>query len=112
VTMPDRPDILNRHQAWFDGQLDLELERLVFVEETWASTKMARSHGRCPRGERLRMSVPHGHVWTSGNRGCGWMADNAVIRALRPGGFDHRRRIDDPLCWLGRVAEIDGDLCR
>jgi len=25
---------------------------------------MARRHGRCPRGERLRVGIPHGHVWT------------------------------------------------
>ncbi len=33
-----------------------------------------------------------------------------MIRALWPGGFDHRRRIDDPLCWLRRVADDNGDL--
>jgi transposase len=37
----------------------------VFIDETWASTKMARTHGRCPRGQRLRMSVPHGHWKTT-----------------------------------------------
>tara|TARA_R110000772_G_scaffold3695_9_gene13142 strand:- start:43 stop:534 length:492 start_codon:yes stop_codon:yes gene_type:complete len=37
----------------------------VFVDETWASTNMARTHGRCRRGERLRMSVPFGHWKTS-----------------------------------------------
>ena len=26
---------------------------------------MARRHGRCPRGERLRVSVPHGHWKTT-----------------------------------------------
>jgi transposase len=26
---------------------------------------MARAHGRCPRGERLRMGVPHGHWKTT-----------------------------------------------
>ena len=26
---------------------------------------MARTHGRCPRGERLRMSFPHGHRKTT-----------------------------------------------
>ena len=54
---------LCRRQAWFDAQLDLDPERLVFIDETWASTKMARTHGRAVRGQRLRMSVPHGH-WT------------------------------------------------
>lgn len=37
----------------------------MFIDETWASTKMARTHGRCPRGQRLRMSVPHGHWLTT-----------------------------------------------
>jgi transposase len=37
----------------------------VFVDETWASTNMTRSHGRCPVGERLVMDVPHGHWQTT-----------------------------------------------
>ena len=60
----DRPDVVRQRRAWFDGQTDLDPERLVFIDETWAKTNMARSHGRCPRGERLRMGVPHGH-WTT-----------------------------------------------
>jgi len=39
--------------------------RLVFIDETWASTNMARRHGRCRRGERLRVGVPHGHWKTT-----------------------------------------------
>jgi transposase len=35
--------------------------RLVFLDETAASTKMVRLRGRCPRSERLVGSVPHGH---------------------------------------------------
>jgi hypothetical protein len=30
----DRPDILSQRRAWFDSQLDLEPERLVFIDET------------------------------------------------------------------------------
>lgn len=29
-------------------------ERLAFIDETWASTNMARLRGRAPMGERLR----------------------------------------------------------
>jgi transposase len=57
----DRPDIVKRREDWFEGQLDLDPERLVFIDETWASTNMARRYGRAPRGQKLRMSVPHGH---------------------------------------------------
>ena len=31
----DRPDILKRRGAWFEEQLDLDPERLVFIDETW-----------------------------------------------------------------------------
>ena len=56
---------MKRRQAWFDNQLDLDPYRLVFIDETWASTNMARLRGRAPRGQRLRMSVPHGHWKTT-----------------------------------------------
>ena len=61
----DRPDILTRREAWFEGQLDLDPARLVFIDETWASTNMVRTRGRAPRGERLRAAVPHGHWKTT-----------------------------------------------
>jgi len=56
---------VKRRQTWFEGQLDLDPERLVFIDETWASTNMARRYGRCRRGDRLRIGVPHGHWKTT-----------------------------------------------
>jgi hypothetical protein len=49
---------------------------LAFVDEPWASTSMARRHGRCLRGQRLRMSVPRGHWKTA-----------TVIAGLRTSGI-------------------------
>lgn len=60
-----RPDVLRRRIAWFDGQLDLDPERLIFIDETAASTKMARLRGRAPCGERCRAPIPHGHWKTT-----------------------------------------------
>ena len=37
----------------------------MFIDETWASTNMARARGRAPRGQRLRAAVPHGHWKTT-----------------------------------------------
>ena len=54
-----------RREAWFEGQPDLDPERLVFIDETGVSTKMARLHGRSMRGERCRAPVPHGHWKTT-----------------------------------------------
>lgn len=61
----DRPDVLKHRQAWFDGRLDLDADQLVFFDETWASTDMARRQGRCRRGERLPVGVLHGHWKTT-----------------------------------------------
>jgi transposase len=43
----------------------LPAQRFVFIDETWAKTNMTRSHGRCPRGQRLVAKVPHGHWKTT-----------------------------------------------
>jgi len=65
-------------QRWFDEQLDLDPTQLVFIDETWTATNMARTHGRCRKGERLRMGYPHGHRKTTtlvaGLRTCGIVA--------------------------------------
>ena len=37
----------------------------MFIDETGASTKMARLRGRSKRGERCRAAVPHGHWKTT-----------------------------------------------
>ena len=59
-------EILIRDTGWrLEGQLDLDPERLVFIDETSTATNMTRSHGRCAKGERLRMGFPHSHRKTT-----------------------------------------------
>ena len=43
----------------------MSAERLVFIDETWATTNMARRHGRAQRGQRVVAAVPHGHWKTT-----------------------------------------------
>ena len=59
--------------AWRQRQPALSPERLVFIDETWATTTMARSHGRARRGQRLVAAVPHGH----------WKTSTFLLAALR-----------------------------
>lgn len=61
----EREDVLKRRQDWFDLQPDLDPQRLVFIDETSLSTKMARLRGRALRGERCRAGIPHGHWKTT-----------------------------------------------
>ena len=56
---------MNRRLAWREAQLELDPARLVFIDETWASTAMTRIRGRAPAGERLRAGVPYGHWKTT-----------------------------------------------
>jgi transposase len=59
---------------------------LVFVDETWASTNMARRYGRCPRGERLVSPIPFGHWKTT-----------TLVAALRYDGLTAPFVIDGPI---------------
>nr|WP_152982812.1 IS630 family transposase [Acidiphilium sp. JA12-A1] len=95
----ERPDVLSRRWAWFEGQEDLDPDRLIFVDETWASTNMTRRHGRCRRGERLRMSVPHGHWKTT-----------TVIAGLRNSGIVAPFVIDCPVNRMVFEAWIEQGL--
>lgn len=73
-------------EAWFEDQLDLDPERLVFVDETGVNTKMARLRGRAPCGERCRMATPHGH-WASTTLVLGLRSDGLVAPHLRRGAM-------------------------
>jgi transposase len=77
---------VKRREAWFENQLDLDPARLVFIDETWASTAMARMRGRAPRGERLRAGVPHGHWKTT-----------TVVAGLRRTGLIAPMVLDGPI---------------
>ena len=52
-------------RTWAGVQARRDPGGLVFLDETGTKTNMARTHGRAPRGQRLQMSVPHGHWHTS-----------------------------------------------
>ena len=65
-------------------QPGLDPERLVFVDETWASTNMARRMGRGPRGERVVAAVPHGH-WKTSTFVAGLRSDGIVAPVVLDG---------------------------
>jgi hypothetical protein len=53
--------VARRRARWKQHQSRFDPKRLVFIDETWAKTNMARTRGRYARGERLMAKVPHGH---------------------------------------------------
>ena len=57
----ERADVARARRRWIRKQGLLDPARLVFIDETATSTSLVRLRGRCPRGDRLVGSVPHGH---------------------------------------------------
>jgi transposase len=57
--------VAEARQRWKADQASLDATRLVFVDETGASTKMVRTRGRCRRGLRLIGKAPCGHWKTT-----------------------------------------------
>ncbi len=46
--------------AWREEFAAIDPSRLVFLDESGATTAMTRRYGRAPRGERVDAAVPHG----------------------------------------------------
>ena len=67
----------------------------MFIDETGASTKMARLHGRAPRGQRLRAAVPHGHWKTT-----------TFVGALRLTGMTAPMVLDGPMTRAWFLAYV------
>ena len=73
-------------EAWREKIPGLNADRLVFIDETWASTNMTHPRGRAPQGERLVAAVPHGHWKTT-----------TFIAALRTDGLTAPAVFDRPV---------------
>ena len=57
----ERPDIARRRFWWRKYQGRIDINRLVFIDETWIKTNMTRLRGWCRKGQRLAVKLPHGH---------------------------------------------------
>ena len=90
-----------RRDDWKATQSQLDPNKLVFLDETWASTAMTRTHGRCPRGQRLVQHVPHGH----------WKTTTFVV-ALRADGLTAPTVVDGPMNGDTFVAYVEQQLAK
>ena len=74
-------------------QKGLDPKKLVFIDETWASTNMTPRYGRCERGQRLLADTPFGHWKTT-----------TFVAALRHDGITAPCVFDGPPQPLTTVA--------
>jgi transposase len=75
-----------RRLWWRLSQLGLDAQRIVFIDETGANTKMTRRYGRALRGRRLIAKVPHSHWKTT-----------TFVGGLRLTGFTAPLVVDGPM---------------
>jgi transposase len=104
--------VARRRDEWVAGQPELDPDRLVFLDETWAKTNMTRTRGRSPRGARLVARVPHGHwkttTFVAGLRTTGLTAPLVVDGAINGAVFlDYVRQQLAPTLHPGDVVVMD-----
>jgi transposase len=61
----ERPDVAQAREEWAAGQPSLPAGRLIFLDETLATTNMTPSRGRAPQGQRCLGYAPCGHWRTT-----------------------------------------------
>lgn len=85
---------------WKENQPTLDVSKLVFIDETGASTNMTRLRGRAPKGERCVSPVPHGHWKTT-----------TFIAGLRVGEVTAPMVLDGPMDGEAFLVYVRDLLC-
>ena len=57
----DTPRVAELRREWVERVRKVPAKKLVFVDESGATTGMTRTHGRAPPNARVAGAVPHGH---------------------------------------------------
>jgi transposase len=79
--------------------IGLDTKHLVFLDETWAKTNMARPRGRSRRGTRLMAKLPYGHWKTT-----------TFVAALRSGGLTAPTVVDGAMNGATFLAYVQQQL--
>jgi transposase len=93
-------------------QPTLDPKKLVFIDETAATTKMTRFYGRAPQGKRLVDKVPHGH-WKTTTFICGLRYDGVTAPFVLDGPMDgphflaYVEQILAPTLKKGQIVFLD-----
>jgi transposase len=101
-----------RRAAWQVLQPEIGVDRLIFIDETGASTKMARLYGRAPRGKRCVAPIPHGHWQTTtfvgALRATGMTAPMVLDGAMDGAAFElYVREVLVPTLSSGDIVVMD-----
>ncbi len=82
----EREDVARKRCEWKQNQDQIDPDRAVFIDETWAKTNMTRTYGRSQQGTRVIERVP-----------CGRWETTTFLGALRADGFVAPLTADGPI---------------
>lgn len=85
---------------WQKNRAMLDVDKLIFLDETWVATNMTRRYGRSATGERCIASVPYGHWQTT-----------TFIAALRHNAVTAPMVADGPMDGEMFLAYVQTFLC-
>jgi transposase len=85
-----------RRRIWQSARSYVDADKLVFIDETGASTKLTRLYGRAPRGRRLLAQAPFGHWKTT-----------TFVAALRRDGLGAPMVLDGPMTGDAFLAYVE-----
>ena len=108
----ERPDVAAARAAWKAEQVSLNPAKLVFIDETGASTKMTRLYARARRGRRALGRVPWGHwkvvTFVVALRLDGMVAPFAIDWAMNAATFiEYVRQCLVPTLKQGDIVVLD-----
>jgi transposase len=112
VAEQDRADVKEKRRVWRERVPGLDAQKLVFLDETGANTKMTRQYGRGPRGKRVVGRVPHGHwkttTFVAGLRSEGLVAPMVIDGAMNGDLFvAYAEQVLVPTLRAGDIVMLD-----
>jgi transposase len=108
--------VKQKRKDWLSVRSGFDANRLVFIDETWASTNMTRRYGRSPEGKRLVCAVPHGHwkttTFVAALRATGLTAPMVIDGAMTGDLFvAYVKQVLVPTLRVGDVVVLDNLVC-
>lgn len=91
--------MVERREQWKKSQSDIDPDKVVFIDETWAKTNMTRTYGRSQIGTRLIEKTP-----------CGRWQTTTFLGALRSHGFVAPLTIDGAINGATFLAWVEQHL--
>jgi transposase len=88
--------VAEQRTLWRERQANLPVDRLVFIDETWAKDNMTRLYGRSRRGQRVVGKIPLARWQTT-----------TFVAALRHDGIGAPMVLDGPINGLWFRAYVE-----